>query len=812
MKYDELIAFEPIDSVKVLTEADSEDLASRDVSTFVISPQMRRMLVEQILPHLRLDGSVDTKGVLVVANYGTGKTHLMSTVSSVLERAELAADLRDEGVRKAVDGVAGSFKVMRAEIGATKMGLRESSAGSSNWLKRLGVEVAFPPLEQVSNTKDSLVDMMAAFEKVEPERGLLFVLDELLDYLRSRRDAELIVDLSFLREVGEISRSTRFRFIAGFRRHYSTTRASLPRRTIGRVRDRFEQVRISREDVAYVVQERLLRKDAAQKAQIRQHLERFTPAFEGMAEHLEDFVALYPVHPSYLRTFERVTLVEKRRVLSTLSHAMAELLETEVPTEAPGLVCYDSYRSELDNDPSNRSITEVALVLDRAQVLRSKLQSALPQKEDVPVALRIVDALAVYRLTTEDIDVPIGLTVDELRDDLCLIPEGVPELEAGFIGTTLESVVAEIVKAVSGQFLSRNDDNGQLFLDVRKDIDYDQLIQERADSLDDQRLDDAYFRALEEVLEQRELRTSRLPDLVVRAPVEDQERHTPRLSVHGRTKRALDRTAAKGLLYLLPPALRRAGVCGPGAGRRDVRAARVPRRGVHSRPTPVCRRRCADSQLDRTASTRLRAEAPAGIADNGRLAAPEHGQRDDGDVPRRDQAAGHLAPTDPGGQDIRKGADRCDRGPCARAAFRGTLPRLSAVLGRDHEAELRRTVQAAISQVATRRPTALGTKVLTSLGLADMNGQIVTDGEFAKGLVTALDRAGGKALNRSEILTERDPGVLTWGPWHLEPSWLVVVAAALCHAGRLELGYPTGQVDALGLDRLTKMSTTSWYS
>ena len=79
-----------------------------------------------------------------------------------------------------------------------------------------------------------------------------------------------------------------------------------------------------------------------------------------------------------------------------------------------------------------------------------------------------------------------------------------PELDAGFIGTTLESVVAEIVKAVSGQFLSRNEDNGQLFLDVRKDIDYDQLIQERADSLDEQRLDDAYFRALEEVLEQRD--------------------------------------------------------------------------------------------------------------------------------------------------------------------------------------------------------------------------------------------------------------------------------------------------------------------
>ena len=151
LKYDELIAFEPIDSVKVLTEADSEDLARRDVSTFVISPQMRRMLVEQLLPHLRLDGSVDTKGVLVVANYGTGKTHLMSTISSVLEHADLAADLRDEDVRKAIQGVAGSFQVIRAEIGATKMGLRDIVCGElESGLKRLGVEFAFPPLEQVS--------------------------------------------------------------------------------------------------------------------------------------------------------------------------------------------------------------------------------------------------------------------------------------------------------------------------------------------------------------------------------------------------------------------------------------------------------------------------------------------------------------------------------------------------------------------------------------------------------------------------------------------------------------------------------------
>ncbi|MFN2469626.1 MAG: DUF6079 family protein [Gaiellaceae bacterium] len=810
LKYAELIAFEPIDSVKVLTEADSEDLARRDVSTFVISPQMRRMLVEQLLPHLRLDGSVDTKGVLVVANYGTGKTHLMSTISSVLEHADLAADLRDEEVRKAIQGVAGNFQVMRAEIGATKMGLRDIVCGElESGLKRLGVEFAFPPLEQVSNTKDSLVDMMAAFEKVEPDRGLLFVLDELLDYLRGRRDAELIVDLAFLREIGEISRSTRFRFIAGIQEAlFDNPRFASASDAIRRVRDRFEQVRISREDVAYVVQERLLRKDAAQKAQIRQQLERFTPAFDGMAERLEEFVALYPVHPSYLRTFERVTLVEKRRVLTTLSHAMAELLDTDVPTDVPGLVCYDGYRSELDNDPSNRSIPDVALVLDRAQVLRSKLESALPQKEDIPVALRIVDALAVHRLTTEDIDVPIGLTVDELRDDLCLIPEGVPELDAGFIGATLESVVAEIVKAVSGQFLSRNDDNGQLFLDVRKDIDYDQLIQERADSLDDQRLDDVYFRALEEVLEQRDApyvasyriwsyelpwkakNVTRMGYLFMGAPNERSTAQPPR----------------DFYIYFLQPYEE------PAFADQELSDETFVRLASPDEEFTTALRRYAGADALTARSTeqhRLVYEQKRQQALQTMVVWLRQNMANAMTVTYRGETKplGTWLQQIPGAKTSVKAQIDAIAARALEPHFEERYPGYPAFSAEITKQSFDGTVQAAISQVATRRSTALGTKVLTSLGLADMKGQIVTDGEFAKAVLIALEGSGGKAVNRSELLTERDPGVLTWAPWHLEPSWLVVVAAALCHAGRLELGYPAGQVDALGLDRLTKMSS-----
>lgn len=527
-----------------------------------------------------------------------------------------------------------------------------------------------------------------------------------------------------------------------------------------------------------------------------------------MAERLEEFVSLYPVHPSYLRTFERVTLVEKRRVLTTLSRAMAKLLGTGVPVSGPGVVCYDSYREELDNDPSNRSIPDVALVLDRTHVLRAKLESALPQRQDIEVALRVVDGLAIQRLTTEDIDVPIGLTVDELRDDLCLIPDGVPELNAGFLGTAIESVVEEIVKAVSGQFLSRNEDNGQLFLDVRKDIDYDQLIQERADSLDKERLDDAYFRALEEskILEQRD------------APyVASYRIWSYELPWKARN------VARLGYLFMGAP--------------NERSTAQPPRDFYIYFLQPYEEPVFADQELPDETFIRLKEPdehftkalrryagaiaLTAGSTEQHRLVYEQKGQQALQDMVwwLRENMANAMTVTYRG--DTKPLGTWLQQIPNAGTTVKAQMDAIAARALEPHFEErypgyptfaaqitsqsFDGTVQAAITQIATR-PTALGTKVLSSLRLVDLDGNIECDGEFAQALIAALEGAGGKAVNRAELLSELDPGVPVWGPWHLEPAWLVVVAAALCHEGRLDLGFPAGQIDALGLDRLMRMT------
>ena len=95
--------------------------------------------------------------------------------------------------------------------------------------------------------------------------------------------------------------------------------------------------------------------------------------------------------------------------------------------------------------------------------------------------------------------------------------------------------------------------------------------------------------------------------------------------------------------------------------------------------------------------------------------------------------------------------------------------------------------------------------MLAALGLADIHGILIDDGPYAGQLLGQVAGGAGQAVNRGEFFTERDAGVVTWGPWHLEPCWFVVVAAALTQLGRLEIGFKGGQLDALGLERLLRM-------
>jgi hypothetical protein len=506
MKYGDLIQFEPIESVIQLLDANRPDEAKRLVDSYVISDDMAERIVKQLIPQMSFDESVDHMGVLIVGNYGTGKSHLMSVLSLIAEDASYVAALRNSKVAEAASAIAGKFKVHRIEI-SSQMSLRDIVTQQLEiFLEKSGVSFSFPPADTVVNNKAAFEDMMSAFAEVHPNHGVLLVVDEFLEFLRSRRDHDLVLDLSFLREIGEVSKHLRFRFIAGVQEAiFDSSRFQHVADSLRRVKDRFTQVILARQDVSFVVAERLLKKSADQQDKIRKYLAPFSKFYGSMNERMDEYVRLFPVHPDYIGTFERLVFTEKRGALVTLRDQIQAILADDVPTDRPGLIAYDRFWDTVISNSVLRADPNIGPVLKVSEVLAERVQKAFTRPAYRPMALRIINGLSVARLTTGgDIYVPVGPTAEELRDTLCLYQPGIEDMggePAADLLSQVQTVLRETLKTVNGQFISKAPDTEQYFLDLKKDVDYDAQIEKRADTLSDDALDRAYYGAIRQLME-----------------------------------------------------------------------------------------------------------------------------------------------------------------------------------------------------------------------------------------------------------------------------------------------------------------------
>ena len=497
MKYKDIVKFEAIESIIQLTDSAVETKAQELVSTYVISDRMADQLTEIVIPQLQFNNPADNKGVLIIGNYGTGKSHLMSVISALAEYPSVGKKLNSDIVMESSSDISGKFKVIRSELGATTMPLSQFVTGLiEEEMAKWGIDYEFPPSDQLRTFKEPIQEVMGLFNEKFPEKGLLFILDELLDYLRRRDEQAMILDLTFLREVGEVCKNTRFRFIAGLQEMlFDNPSFQFVAHQLHRVKDRFEQIRIVREDIAFVVSERLLKKTDEQKAKIKKQLQPYTPLFESLNEKMDEFINLYPIHPAYLETFESVFIAEKREVLKTISSEIRKVINSDIPTTEPGIIAYDSYWQYISENPALRSNPDIKEVMDKSKVLLDRLHHAFDKPQYKPMAMRIIAALSVHRLTSDDIYAPMGLSSSELRDDLFLFMK-IPEMDSEFLQTTVESVLNEIMKTVSGQFISYNTENGQYYLDLKKDIDYDEKIKQKASTLSKDQFDRYYFELL----------------------------------------------------------------------------------------------------------------------------------------------------------------------------------------------------------------------------------------------------------------------------------------------------------------------------
>ncbi|MCX7708138.1 MAG: DUF6079 family protein [Anaerolineae bacterium] len=814
MHYRDLVQFDPIETVVQLRTADRKDEARRLVRSYVISDRMADVLLEVVLPQLRFDRPADNKGILIVGNYGTGKSHLMSVISAVAEHADLADIITHPRVAESAHrSVAGQFQVLRTEVGTTRMALRDILFGHLEaFLSAHGIEFRFPSLMETPNSKDPLIAMMGRFGERFPSQGLLLVVDELLEYLLSRKEQELILDLNFLRELGEVCRLTRFRFVGGVQESlFDSPRFQFVANTVRRVRDRFEQVHITRTDVAYVVTERLLRKTAEQRAWIHRYLEHFAPLYPTMAERLEDFVRLFPIHPTYLEVFERITLAEKREVLRTLSRSMANRLDMPVPEDYPGIISYDDYWGVLQQDPSLRSVPEIREVIEKSQVLEERICAAYTRPVYRPLALRLIHGLSVLRLTTGDIYAPLGATPQELRDGLCLFISQ-PEPDPDFLRTTIEVALKEIVRTVSGQFISVNPENGQYYLDLKKDIDYDALIAERARGLSPEQLDRYYFNALKRVMECSD--ATYVPGYRIWA-------HEVPWPGHGVTR--------PGYLFFGAPNER-----STAQPPRDFYLYFIqpyeppPYQNEHRADEVFFRLAGRDEQFEQVLQTFAGAMEMA-IISSGEHKQTYHKKADDAvsalqrwlrqHMPR-DVTVTYQGTSRPLVEWAREGASlRAElsilemvngvASTCLASHFEeryGEYPAFRGMREPITETSRPRMALEAIRWLAGTR-TQAGAAVLDGLELLEDGVVKPRRSRYARHILERIAALQpGEVLNRSALLNTEYPGIERDPRFKLEPEWLLVVLLAMVYGGDVVLQLPGERIDAGNLSGATRLS------
>lgn len=502
MKYSELIQFDPIDEIIKFDKLSNEDYRTKLVKDFVCSKAYEERIIPQICAKLDLASSTETKGIQIVGNYGTGKSHLMSLFTIIAEDANYLQYLKNEQAKTWLQTIAGKYKVYRFELGNTQELWDIVTYKMDIALESWGVDYRISDDQTPASYSEKLEKMLAAFEEKYPDKGFMLVIDEMLSYLKGRSQPDKINrDLAVLQALGQMSDRTRFRMVFGVQELiYRSPEFQFAREMLNRVNERYTDLTIQKEDVQFIVQQRLLQKDEHQKASIRRHLSQFTTMFPHLSNNLETYVNLYPVHPSYFENFSLIRIGKSQReVLKTLSHKFEQIINDEVPTDQPGLICYDSYWQDMLNnvdlnaDPDVRRVNDIT-TLTSQKIEENFTRGLAPKKA---LAHRIVSAAAI-KILQADLSHANGVTAEALANDLCHV-DATCENYDELVDLAFTNVLNKIVSATIGQYFEKGNNN-EYHLRIEGGVNYEQKVKDYASQMSDSQKDEYFFSFLAQVL------------------------------------------------------------------------------------------------------------------------------------------------------------------------------------------------------------------------------------------------------------------------------------------------------------------------
>ena len=477
MQIKKLFNFEDIQQVVAIGNIENEQ---EMVEKFVISPNLKEDLFE-FLEYLKGNKPEKNTSVDVIGNYGTGKSHLLTFLSLILSNPEMVQYIQDEDLKKEFAAIDKEFLVVKYELPGQDKSLEDIFIYrvKKQLNENYDIDISDINVEE-KDPKELVEEILLKIKEKYPNKGLIVIFDEYSDFLKSKESYKQNRDLQFTRQIAECSKNQDFILMLSMQEYiFSNPEYKDKADLINKIEKRFLKFNITSENIEDIIAKRMVTKTPNQIEDLKIQFETIKDKFPNIAVEEDRYINLFPVHPYLIEMLSRLTLFENRSILMFISDQTKIIQEKEFPA----FITYDLIYDELIE--SEHTIKNNEMVKPVINIVRS-LRDIIPRLDSQyrDRAKTLIDALAIKNLVTppdNNGEKKGGDTPEKFAENLCILPKSDFMEPSEDISTILNMLISNS----EGQFISRDEKSNTYFINLNKNKDYNQMINNKAANMDD---------------------------------------------------------------------------------------------------------------------------------------------------------------------------------------------------------------------------------------------------------------------------------------------------------------------------------------
>jgi hypothetical protein len=327
------------------------------------------------------------RAFFVVGPFGSGKSHLLAAAGELVSGEAVPPQSWPVEVAKVAAGARRSLAVRvplvdyRAELAL------EDVVAARAW-RCVG---SSPP--QGGDRREHWDEFLGSARAAGYE-GVAVLVDELSEWLRAKRGAALTEDLRFLQFLGEWAKDRPALVLAALQESIEEV-ANVSEKELTRIRDRYQDLRLTMRHVEDLVRGRLVRLLPGAQAAVEIVEKQMAASFPGAHFDPARFARCYPLHPATLDLLEglRFLLSQNRGVVDFVHRQVQAVLESPASALVTADRIWDHFQERLmERRETARLANAVVPYWERAV-------HEMFEKPDAKLALRAVKVLSLLSVS-----------------------------------------------------------------------------------------------------------------------------------------------------------------------------------------------------------------------------------------------------------------------------------------------------------------------------------------------------------------------------------------------------------------------------